>query len=79
MAEGVVRSSGSFELVVGGIAFAFLGLLLDMTANTRPIFLLTFALIGFLGAAARIYYGYKEQMRSLEEAARERRNNEVLR
>ena len=64
------RSSGSFELVLAGVAFALLGLLIDSAANTRPAFLLTFAILGFLGAAARIYYGYKEQMRQLEESSK---------
>ena len=73
------RSSGSFELVLGGVAFAFLGFLLDIAIGTIPIFLLTFALMGFLGASARIYYGYKEQMQALEEAAQLRRSEEVLR
>jgi F0F1-type ATP synthase assembly protein I len=73
------RSSGSYELVLAGVAFAFLGLLIDGVVGTRPAFLLAFSLIGFLGAAARIYYGYRDQMRELESAAAARRSEEVLR
>lgn len=68
MADGMRRSSGSFELVLGGVAFALLGLLLDGAVNTRPVFVLTFAIAGFVGAGFRIYYGYKLQMSELEEA-----------
>jgi F0F1-type ATP synthase assembly protein I len=79
MAHGMRRSSGSYELVLAGVAFAFLGFLVDSIAGTRPAFLLTFAAVGFLGAAARIYFGYKLQMEELAEEARIRRNEEVLR
>lgn len=79
MADGMRRSSGSFELVLAGVAFALLGLLIDSILGTRPAFLLTFAIVGFLGAAARIYYGYKDQMRDLEAAAKQRRSEELLR
>lgn len=79
MADGMRRSSGSFELVLAGVAFAFLGFLIDGALGTRPAFLLGFALIGFLGASARIFYGYRLQMEELEAAAAARRSEEVLR
>jgi F0F1-type ATP synthase assembly protein I len=62
LTQSVHRSSGSFELVVGAVLFSLIGLLVDRSAGTTPLFMLVFAFAGFCGAAISIYYRYKLQM-----------------
>lgn len=57
--QSVHRSSGSFELVIGAVLFSLIGLLVDRSTGTTPLFMLLFAFGGFLGAAISIYYRYK--------------------
>lgn len=57
--QSVHRSSGSFELVIGAVLFSLIGLLVDRSAGTTPLFMLLFAFAGFIGAAVSIYYRYK--------------------
>lgn len=62
LTQSVHRSTGSFELVFGAVLFSLLGLVVDRAAGTTPMFMLVFALAGFIGAAVSIYYRYKAQM-----------------
>lgn len=57
--NSVHRSSGSFELVIGAVLFSLIGLLVDRSTGTTPLFMLLFAFAGFMGAAVSIYYRYK--------------------
>lgn len=68
LTQSVNRSSGSFELVLGGVLFALVGTAVDAWAGLFPWFTLAFAALGFLGAAISMYYRYQEAMRV--EAAR---------
>ncbi len=56
------RSSGSFELVLGPVVMALIGLAIDKALGTTPLFILLFTLWGAVGAAASIYYRYRRQM-----------------
>lgn len=56
------RSTGSYELVASAVLFALVGFGLDQWLGTLPWFTVAFAVFGFAGATARIYYGYKEEM-----------------
>jgi F0F1-type ATP synthase assembly protein I len=65
-ANAAHRSSASFELVLGPVIMALIGLLIDSRLDTRPWFTVAFAVWGFAGAGILVYYRYRHQM----EAAR---------
>lgn len=67
LTESMQRATGSFELVVSPVLLALLGLWLDRTFGTTPVFTITFSVIAIVGAATRIYYGYGREMASHEE------------
>lgn len=56
------RSSGSYELVIGAIAAAFVGLGIDSLLGTRPLFMAIFAIFGFIGATYSIWHQYQVAM-----------------
>jgi F0F1-type ATP synthase assembly protein I len=58
------RSTGSFELVLGPVLMALVGLLVDRWLGTAPLFILLFTAWGAVGAFVSIYYRYREQVRS---------------
>ena len=66
--QSVHRSSGSFELVIGAVIFALIGLLVDRSTGTTPLFMLIFAFAGFIGAAISIYYRYKAAIAEHQDA-----------
>ena len=59
------RSSASFELVLAPVITALLGLWLDRTIGTVPLFTVTLAVFGFAGAAISVYYQYNHRMAQL--------------
>jgi F0F1-type ATP synthase assembly protein I len=56
------RSAGSFELVLGPVLMALIGLAIDKALGTTPLFILLFTFWGAAGAAVGIYYRYRRQM-----------------
>jgi len=58
------RSTGSFELVLGPVLMALLGLLLDRWLGTAPLFILLLTVWGAVGAFVSLYFRYREQIRS---------------
>ena len=56
------RSHGSFELALAPVILGLLGLWLDRTLGTVPLFLVLFTVCGFAGAGIMIYYTYRYQM-----------------
>ena len=61
------RSHGSFELALAPVILGLLGLWLDRTLGTVPVFLLLFTVLGFAGAGAKIYFTYRYQMEQHQE------------
>jgi len=61
------RSHGSFELALAPVILGLLGLWLDRTLGTVPVFLLTFTVLGFAGAGAKIYFTYRYEMAQHQE------------
>jgi hypothetical protein len=59
------RSHGSFELALAPAIMALLGLWLDRTIGTVPLFTLLLALLGIAGAFAKIYFRYRNEMAEL--------------
>lgn len=64
LADAAHRSSGSFELVLGPVLMALIGLFIDSKADTRPLFTLVLTVWGMAGAFVLIYYRYRRQMES---------------
>ncbi|MEI7888328.1 MAG: AtpZ/AtpI family protein [Actinomycetes bacterium] len=56
------RSHGSFELALAPVILGLLGLWLDRTLGTVPVFLILFTVLGFAGAGVKIYFTYRYQM-----------------
>ena len=67
MTRSLHRSHGSFELALAPVILALLGLWLDRTIGTVPLFTLLFAAVGIAGAFAKVYYQYKASMADLDE------------
>lgn len=51
------------------VLFALMGLGIDSVFGTKPIFLVTFAIIGAVGVFVREWYAYAEKMRAHDENA----------
>ena len=68
LTQSVHSSTGSFELVLGAVLFALIGLAIDRWLALTPVFTIAFAAFGFIGAAVSIYYRYRYAM--AQEAAR---------
>jgi F0F1-type ATP synthase assembly protein I len=66
LSNGMHRSTGSFELVLGPVLMGLIGLLLDRWLDTTPLFIILLAVLGFAGAAVNLYYGYRNQMNEHE-------------
>lgn len=60
--KGMHRSTGSYELVVSPLLLALIGLWIDRTVDTTPLFTVAFAVVGLVGACIKIYYGYMAEM-----------------
>ncbi len=58
------RSTGSFELVLGPVLMALVGLMLDRWLGTAPLFILLLTVWGAAGAFVSLYFRYREQIRS---------------
>jgi F0F1-type ATP synthase assembly protein I len=69
LSNGMHRSTGSFELVLGPVLMGLIGLLLDRCLDTTPLLTIVLAIVGFAGAAVNLYYGYKHQMDQHEATA----------
>lgn len=61
LTDAAHRSAGSFELVLGPVIMALLGLLLDGVFGTRPLLTVLFTIWGALGAGISIYFRYRHQ------------------
>jgi len=74
LAGALHHSTGSYELVVGAIAAALLGLWIDSVLGLVPIFTLIFAISGFIGASYSIWLNYQAKMVDEEALRLDRRN-----
>lgn len=62
LTEAANRSSGSFELVLGPVLMALLGLVVDRWLGTAPWCVVLFTVWGAVGAAVSLYYRYRHQI-----------------
>jgi F0F1-type ATP synthase assembly protein I len=67
LTQSLRKSTGSFELALAPVLMALIGIWLDRTLGTMPIFTIGLAVVGIAGAAVSIYYSYDRQMRRLQE------------
>jgi len=64
------RSAGSFELVFAPVIMALVGLWLDRTFDTVPVFTVGLAVFGAVGAGLTMYFSYHRQLAELAEQGR---------
>ena len=57
----------SIEIVGAPLIFGFVGHLLDRWLGTSPLLVIILFLFAIAGTAARMYFGYDQQMREEEE------------
>ncbi len=67
--EPWANGSASYEFVLSPVVLALLGLWLDRTVGTTPLFCVMGAVLGLVGATISIYYGYRNRMAELAEKA----------
>lgn len=67
LTEQMHNSSGSFELVLSAVILGLGGYVVDGWVGTRPLFMVLFTILGFVGAAASVYYRYKYEIAALNE------------
>ena len=69
-AQQLGSSHGSFELVLSPVLLALVGLWLDRSVfHTSPVLTISFAVVGFVGAVIKLYYGYRARMTELAASA----------
>lgn len=56
------RSHGSFELAFAPVILALVGLWIDRRLGTTPAFVITLAVLGFVGVGLKLYYAYRYEM-----------------
>ena len=69
--QGMWRGHGGFELSLSPVLFALIGLWIDRSVGTTPLFVVVFAVAGFAGAAIKLYYGYRASMEAASAARRD--------
>jgi F0F1-type ATP synthase assembly protein I len=63
------HTTGSYELVLSPVILALIGYGLDGWLGTRPVLTVIAAIVGLVGAAARLVYGYNAEMAEHERDA----------
>lgn len=67
LSQQMQNSSGSFELVLSAVLLGLCGYFVDGWVGTRPIFMVLFTVLGFVGAAISVYYRYKHEISRLNQ------------
>jgi hypothetical protein len=62
------RHPGGYELVAAPAILALLGLWLDRTVGTTPLFTVTLGVLAFVGVFVKMWFTYSYEMRQHEEA-----------
>lgn len=66
MTQQMQSSSGSFELVLSAVILGLVGLWIDRSVGTTPLFTVGLTILGFVGAGASLYYRYRYEISQLE-------------
>lgn len=56
------QGHGSFDIALAPVILALVGLAIDKWLGITPVCTVAFAVLGMVGAFARIYYGYRTQI-----------------
>lgn len=56
------QSHGSFDIVFAPVILALLGLGIDKWLSITPVCTITLAVLGMIGAFAKVYYSYRAQI-----------------
>lgn len=64
------QSTGSYELALSAVVFGLLGWWLDHRLGITPVLLITFTIIGFIGAGLSLYYRYTAEIARLRAEAK---------
>ncbi len=74
LSDQMQNSSGSFELVLSAALLGVVGYFIDGWVGTRPVFMVSFIVLGFVGAVVSVYYRYKHEISLINEETAALRN-----
>ena len=78
--DALWRSHGGFDLVLGPVLLALVGLWLDRTFGLTPLLTIAFLVFGAVGAVLKTYYDFQRRMTAAaERRARLEAETEALR
>lgn len=60
--QGFNKSHGSFELAMSPLILGLIGLWIDRRVGTTPLFVISLALFGLIGAGLKVFYTYRYEM-----------------
>lgn len=64
--QQMYRQAGGWELALSPVLLALIGYGLDRLFGTLPVLTILFAVVGLVGAVARLYFGYQAEMEEHE-------------
>lgn len=68
LTEQMHRTTGGYELVFSPLLLALIGYGIDRLLGTVPLFTVTFAVLGLIGAVTKLYFSYRSEMERHEAA-----------
>lgn len=69
------RSTGSYELMLSAVVFGLFGFWLDRRLGITPALMITFTVLGFVGAGLSLYYRYRADIARLQAETAELRRS----
>ncbi len=67
LTDGLMRSSGGYELVLAAVLLGLFGFFLDRRLGWTPVLTVVFTICGFTGAVLSVYARYKAEIHRLGE------------
>ena len=64
--DQLIRGNGGYELVLAALLLGFLGWWLDGVFSLRPILMVCFGVVGFIGAGVSMYYRFRSTISRLQ-------------
>lgn len=66
LTDGLLRSSGGYELVLAAVILGLIGLALDRQLGWTPVLTIVFSVLGFAGAVVSVWARYRAEISRLD-------------